>query len=139
MSTARYQPSIAMSLTRSNLQGAWCIISSPLVLGYDVTNTSITERVWPIISNRKAVEVNQQYAGHPGRLIKAWNVTSLPPPPTDVGFLVAGNCTMEPSTTGWSYDAASGHLIHNGLCVNSNTDPSELQVSTCNDKSPNRE
>jgi len=59
--------------------GAWCVVSSPLVLGYDVTDSSVTEKVWPILSNRQAVQVSQQYAGHPGRLVKAWDV--VPPAP----------------------------------------------------------
>lgn len=43
--------------------GAWCIVSSPLILGYDVTNDSVTKAVWPIISNREAIAVNQQWEG----------------------------------------------------------------------------
>jgi hypothetical protein len=52
--------------------GAWCVVSSPLILGYDVTNDNTTDKIWPIISNREAVAVNQQWAGHPGRLVKTW-------------------------------------------------------------------
>lgn len=49
--------------------GAWCIVSSPLVLGTDVTNADIMERVWPIVSNTEALAVNQNWAGHPGFLV----------------------------------------------------------------------
>jgi len=49
--------------------GAWCIISSPLILSYDVLNEELNERVWPIISNKHAIRINQDYAGHPGRFI----------------------------------------------------------------------
>ena len=109
--------------------GAWCIVSSPLVLGYDVLNTSITENIWPIISNRKAVQVNQQWAGHPGHLIKAWDVGG--------SFLVAGNCSNPtPAVQGWAY--AAGHLMHGGLCVDSSLDQSELEVATCDARSPNQ-
>ena len=58
----------------------------------------------------------------------------------DVGgsFLVAGNCSSPtPAVQGWEY--AAGHLMHGGLCVDSSVDQSELQVATCDARSPNRE
>jgi hypothetical protein len=35
------------------------VVSSPLTLGYDVTDEAITRRAWPVISNREAIAVNQ--------------------------------------------------------------------------------
>lgn len=32
--------------------GAWCIVSSPLVLGLDITNNTRLDSVWGIISNK---------------------------------------------------------------------------------------
>jgi hypothetical protein len=32
-------------------------------------DTALVESVWDIISNKEAVEVNQAWAGHPGRLV----------------------------------------------------------------------
>ena len=32
--------------------GAWCIISSPLILGLDLLSSVQMEQMWPIISNR---------------------------------------------------------------------------------------
>ena len=105
------------------------LLATPQSRGYDVLNTSITERIWPIISNRKAVRVNQQWAGHPGRLMRAWDVGG--------SFLVAGNCSSPtPAVQGWEY--AAGHLMHGGLCVDSSVDQSELQVATCDARSPNQ-
>eukprot|EP01064_Diplonema_japonicum_P031122 TRINITY_DN546_c5_g1_i1.p1 TRINITY_DN546_c5_g1~~TRINITY_DN546_c5_g1_i1.p1 ORF type:complete len:454 (+),score=117.55 TRINITY_DN546_c5_g1_i1:70-1362(+) len=49
---------------------AWCIVSSPLVLGYDVTNDTVTQRVWDIIANEEAIAVNQAWVGSPGQLVK---------------------------------------------------------------------
>jgi len=49
--------------------GAWCIVSSPLILGTDITDTSVMARVWPIVSNAEAIAVNQQWHGHPGWLV----------------------------------------------------------------------
>jgi hypothetical protein len=51
------------------MQGAWCIVSSPLILGMDMSNASTMADVWPYISNTEAIAVNQAWAGDPGRLI----------------------------------------------------------------------
>ena len=52
--------------------GAWCIVSSPLVLGLNLLDEEAVDRVWDIISNREAIAVNQRWAGHPGRLVHSW-------------------------------------------------------------------
>ena len=49
--------------------GAWCIVSSPLILGLDLTDAATVDAVWDIISNTEAIAVNQQWAGQPGRLV----------------------------------------------------------------------
>ena len=49
--------------------GAWCIVSSPLILGLDLTDTPRVNAVWDIITNREAISVNQEWAGQPGRLL----------------------------------------------------------------------
>lgn len=46
--------------------GLWAIVSSPLILGFDVTNTTLLAAAWPYISNREAIAVNQQWAGYSG-------------------------------------------------------------------------
>ena len=51
---------------------AWCIISSPLVLGFDLMDEAKLDTVWPIIANHEAIAVNQRWAGHPGFLVRAW-------------------------------------------------------------------
>eukprot|EP01065_Artemidia_motanka_P016279 TRINITY_DN1_c0_g1_i5.p2 TRINITY_DN1_c0_g1~~TRINITY_DN1_c0_g1_i5.p2 ORF type:complete len:436 (+),score=164.51 TRINITY_DN1_c0_g1_i5:64-1371(+) len=56
--------------------GAWCVTSSPLVLGYDMMDETLTDRVWPIVSNKEAIAVNQVWAGHPGRMAKEWDPSS---------------------------------------------------------------
>lgn len=53
--------------------GAWAITSSPLILGYDLNDQSITTKIWDIISNQEVIAVNQQWEGHPGRLVKESN------------------------------------------------------------------
>jgi len=49
--------------------GAWCIVSSPLILGFDLTNPQRVNLVWDIITNTEAIAVSQTWAGHPGRLV----------------------------------------------------------------------
>jgi alpha-galactosidase len=45
----------------------WVIMSSPLVLGFDLTNATVLDRVWPIITNTEVLAVSQTWGGHPGR------------------------------------------------------------------------
>jgi hypothetical protein len=48
----------------------WAIISSPLVLGLDTRDDEVVARYWPIIGNKKALEVNSDWAGSAGTLWK---------------------------------------------------------------------
>ena len=38
--------------TRSHF-GAWAIVSSPLTLSHDVNNNTLTDFIWPVISNKE--------------------------------------------------------------------------------------
>ena len=53
---------------------SWTIASSPFVLGFDLTNKTTVDRLWPIITNDTLV-VNQNWSGHPGRQIAYANYT----------------------------------------------------------------
>jgi alpha-galactosidase len=46
--------------------GAWSILSSPLTLGFDLSDTAQMGMHLPTISNRDAIEINQDYAGFSG-------------------------------------------------------------------------
>lgn len=48
--------------------GAWCIVSSPLILSHDMTDDAVTDSIWDIITNTEAIEVNQAWAGDSGSL-----------------------------------------------------------------------
>lgn len=50
--------------------GAWCVVSSPLILGLDVRDEERVAGVWEILSNVEAIAINQAWAGHPGRLVR---------------------------------------------------------------------
>jgi hypothetical protein len=52
--------------------GAWAIVSSPLILGLDLINDQVVDRVWDVITNKEVIAVNQQWAGHPGMFVKSW-------------------------------------------------------------------
>ena len=49
--------------------GAWAIVSSPLILSFDLTDSARMDRAWPIISNRRVLAVNQHFVGDPGRRV----------------------------------------------------------------------
>ena len=48
----------------------WCIVSSPLVLGFDVADDAVVEKYWPIVTNTDALGVSSAWAGEAGRLLK---------------------------------------------------------------------
>ena len=48
--------------------GGWCVSSAPLVLGLDLTKLS--DELVEIISNDEAININQQWSGHPGTLLR---------------------------------------------------------------------
>jgi alpha-galactosidase len=50
--------------------GAWVITSSPLILGFDVQDSATFARVWDVVTNELAIKINQEWAGHPGFLLK---------------------------------------------------------------------
>lgn len=60
-------PGLSFVEARSHF-GAWCIVSSPLVLSHDTTNDTVSDAIWPIIANREAIAINQAWAGESGTL-----------------------------------------------------------------------
>lgn len=65
--------------------GIWAIVSSPLVLSVDLTNHAMLDRIWPILSNREAIAVNQHWNGSPGQLLLT-DRTSYPSALNSRGF-----------------------------------------------------
>jgi len=109
--------------------GAWCIVSAPLILGFDLTNQDDMNRVWDIITNLEAISVSQNWAGHPGMLVKSWD----PQPPGNLSYLWAVSCNpSDPQEAPWSYDSNTKAVKSpNGLCLDA-TSPSELTARPCN-------
>jgi alpha-galactosidase len=52
----------------------WAVTSSPLILGFDLTDDAAVDSVWDIVANEEVLAISQQWAGHPGRLVR--NATS---------------------------------------------------------------
>merc|ERR1712156_466024 len=93
--------------------GAWAITSSPLILGYDLNDESVTDKIWDIISNQEVISVNQHWEGHPGRLVKEWD-----PSNSTTNFYVVAKSCGGLNQTGWSYDATN-HMVKGpgGKCL----------------------
>ena len=53
--------------------GAWCVTSSPLILSFDLVDSTVLKGVWSIISNTEAISVNQAWDGDAGRLLYSWD------------------------------------------------------------------
>jgi len=82
----------AMAYTESRTHfGAWCIVSSPLILGLDLTDSANVDIVWDIITNKEAIAVNQLWAGQPGQLVdssSSHQVWAKPLPKGEIAVLV---------------------------------------------------
>lgn len=55
---------------------SWAIVSSPQILGFDLTNATLVNEVWPIISNAETMEVSQTYYGFSGSQYAASSATA---------------------------------------------------------------
>ena len=51
--------------------GGWCIVSSPMILAFNLSDPARRDLVWSIITNKEAIQVNQAWAGHPGSQVIA--------------------------------------------------------------------
>lgn len=85
---------------------AWAMVSSPLVLGFDLSNQEKMSAAWPIISNKEVIEISQTWvakAKHPtGFLLKQWRAPNVPT------LMVRGACSKggclnkDPRCTEWA-------------------------------------
>jgi hypothetical protein len=64
-------PEEDMSLEATKAEfAAWCTVSSPLTLSFDMSNTTLYNALFPIITHPKALAINQDWAGSAGFLAK---------------------------------------------------------------------
>ena len=118
--------------------GWYVITSSPLYLGHNISDDAANGRVWPIVSNREAIRINQQWIGHPGRLVKTWD-PSAPPVSWAAGrgvYNVSCEAT-DGSQLGWSYDASTSTLrFGKDKCLDpAAADNRQIWVSDCDNTS----
>lgn len=52
----------------------WAVTSTPLVLGMDLTNATMLDAVWDVITNTEVIAVHQDYVGHSGTLFYSSDV-----------------------------------------------------------------
>ena len=83
---------------------AWAIASSPLVLSYDLGNSTLNDLLWPVIANAEALRVNEEWAGVAVRLLSSDYDTSAPTP------AFARPCSSAVHTQQFDYDAESGRI-----------------------------
>lgn len=50
-------------------------MSSPLILGLDMSNGETMDRIWTTITNKDALAINNAWVGHPGTLVKSYPAT----------------------------------------------------------------
>lgn len=131
--------------------GAWVITSMPLILGLDLRHAPTVQRVWPIIANTEAIAINQQWAGHPGRLVKQWDPSKQRQSTSkgsksswsgwgeETGAMYAamydyvGCDGTNPNQTKWSYDATNRWVKWNdALCMDSGVEPGNMRLVACN-------
>lgn len=101
---------------------AWAIVSSPLILGFDVSNATTMDFLWPIISNTELLAINADYAGFSGsRFFASDDVTFFEP----CGWWAA-NCSF-PTIQYWYKPLTGGDVAV--LLMNNGDVPVTLELS----------
>lgn len=113
--------------------GSWAIVSSPLVLGMDLTDNKTLDLHWDTITNTDAIEVNQDYAGFSGsRFAKSDELTTFTACEWGpVQNRLDGNCAYA-TTMSW-YKPLSGRDSRRStmavLLMNNGDDPAALEFA----------
>ena len=107
--------------------GAWAVVSSPLILGFDLSNSSLLASVWDIITNVEAIQISQSFAGSPGRLTRAWNPGERE---STRGYVWGVDCDSASPSQRFHYDPTTGFIGSGELCVSA-ADPTQLTVEPC--------
>ena len=59
----------AFNESRSHF-GAWAVVSAPLILGLNVSDKARLDAVWPILSNKDAIEMGNHRGGDRGHSVR---------------------------------------------------------------------
>jgi len=117
---------LTLGETRAHF-GMWAIVSSPLTLSHDVNNASMQDYVWPIIANREAIAVNQDYFGFSGSAF----FSSVQPPVVAGDYVLAFPCNASDATQrGFTYSAAEQAIRFGGRCVDA-SDSAQVMLAAC--------
>lgn len=87
---------------------AWCVTSSPLVLGFDLTSQAL-EAMWPILSNRRMLAINQAWHGQPGRNVLNSSAYFMAPTAHGAGAKL-GPAVRYPEWQVWAKPQAEGRV-----------------------------
>ena len=105
--------------------GMWSIVSSPLILGMNLSDKNAMDISWPVVTNREVVAVNQNWNGHPGKLVREYYPAPGEDGPAKGIFAWALPCDGSAAQTGWTVDSAAHALQHgSGGCLTKASDDS---------------
>eukprot|EP00912_Choanoflagellata_sp_UC4_P002020 UC4_evm10s1290 len=93
--------------------GLWTIISAPLILGCDLSNEAILERIWPTVTNTDALAISDAWSGQPGTLVRSYEGVGVG---MEIDQAECGN-----SKTQWKL-TTDGKLEAAGLCLSGTND-----------------
>lgn len=94
------------------------VVSSPLVLGMDMTNETVMAEVWSYVSNPEALAVNQAFVGDPGRLV----YPHLTPPDNGAESMESSKAASATSIEVWAKVLPKGAIAL--LAINTDTSAS---------------
>lgn len=108
--------------------GLWSVVSSPLILGLNLTDAAAVDRVWDTITNPHALAVNAEWVGHPGTLVRSYPATGVEA--SQIGQAVCGGRQPQQGWRLWGgFLVAPGSAPDAMLCVDPSTPlPDEPQV-----------
>ena len=122
-----------------NSYASHVIASSPLILSFDIRPVSTwLDDMWPILSNKEAIAINQQWAGDVGRLVRRFS----PDQANTSASLYLWGLDCDDTLGHFSTDAKSGRLRVRVSAKSSDPlqcleeDHGQVRVATCNDTDP---
>ena len=86
---------------------AWCIVSAPLVLGFNFSDSATVDAHWDTVTNKDAIDVNQDWAGFSGSLFASSAEVSSFTDCTGPGMGSKAETCVFPTTQSW-YKPLSG-------------------------------
>lgn len=105
----------------------WAVISSPLILSFDMTNETEYDTWWPVVSNPAAIAINQAWAGSAGKLAAQSTQLWSGRVPHGAGCEAPYNRTL-PYWTVWSKPLPGGTMA--AVAMNTVTSTQTFSVST---------